>query len=544
MKAFIIFCFVLSIASSELLRAWSAAWDEPVNCIVINSSKDDFAPFWNPYDELLYFNSERSGSSLFYTAVKDSLDFFEPKLLNSELNSRHSNRAYFRAVNPEEAYVSAFRMSSGRSYLNIFKTKYQRNSWVAPFPVVELATDSFTAQATISNDGEMMIFSSSRDNSNNETDLWMSFIDLDGEWGDPLRIDDISSPGNEITPYLLGNDTLFFASDGLGGPGGFDIFMSVRSLGKWSRPIPVSELNTEFNESDFVMVNNTQALFASDRPGGMGGLDIYCVPRKFEQVISQKESNIEVNISASVLKLDLVNYSNFSLIDIPEKIDEDILNKNFRIDSLLFHDKTGNVPATPYFELTADSIYLSPTGIAVRVAIRPEEEISKWTCTILGNNIFMENVIGNDPSKEIIFELNQFKRILANSDSLQIAVEVIAVNGDIYNKKMIIDINRSYVKSPAFTKEDGIDVEHFYFWKDNPEPAEALLKAVAQSASYSRGIELIYFNDPGKAKALGEVIKKNLESQTLTVKLGVYNKALPFSKALSEEILILKVRKL
>ena len=123
-------------------------------------------------------------------------------------------------------------------------------------------------------------------------------------------------------------------------------------------------------------------------------------------------------------------------------------------------------------------------------------------------------------------------------------MEVIAVNGDIYNKKMIIDINRSYVKSPAFTKEDGIDVEHFYFWKDNPEPAEALLKAVAQSASYSRGIELIYFNDPGKAKALGEVIKKNLESQTLTVKLGVYNKALPFSKALSEEILILKVRKL
>jgi hypothetical protein len=69
---------------------------------------------------------------------------------------------------------------------------------------------------------------------------------------------------------------LFFASDMPGGEGGSDIYVSELVNGEWSVPV---NLGPEVNSSgtdNYPCIHSTGRLyFTSNRPGGMGGLDVY-----------------------------------------------------------------------------------------------------------------------------------------------------------------------------------------------------------------------------------------------------------------------------
>ena len=76
----------------------------------------------------------------------------------------------------------------------------------------------------------------------------------------------------------ISNDgtTLFFASDMPGGKGGMDIYFSKKSGGTWGTPVNLgSKVNTAGNDLyPFISLNDV-LYFSSDGHGGMGGLDIF-----------------------------------------------------------------------------------------------------------------------------------------------------------------------------------------------------------------------------------------------------------------------------
>tara|TARA_R100000951_G_scaffold104307_1_gene97422 strand:- start:327 stop:1259 length:933 start_codon:yes stop_codon:yes gene_type:complete len=72
--------------------------------------------------------------------------------------------------------------------------------------------------------------------------------------------------------------TLYFSSNGHIGMGGYDIYMSRKdALGNWGDPVNLGyPINTENDENSLLVGPDGEiALFASDRPGGYGKLDIY-----------------------------------------------------------------------------------------------------------------------------------------------------------------------------------------------------------------------------------------------------------------------------
>jgi hypothetical protein len=112
-------------------------------------------------------------------------------------------------------------------------------------------------------------------------DIYISERMSGGEWSEPVAISPLlNSAGHEMTPVFIGNDSLLFASDGYGGRGGMDLFLSVYEDGAWQEPIPLDWINTEFDETDACMLPDGTLLFASNRPGGNGGFDLYIVPRR------------------------------------------------------------------------------------------------------------------------------------------------------------------------------------------------------------------------------------------------------------------------
>lgn len=73
------------------------------------------------------------------------------------------------------------------------------------------------------------------------------------------------------------NDTLMFFASDLFVTGKIDLFYSIKKNGVWGTPISCgNKVNTEYNELFPYFVNGT-LYFASDRPNGYGGLDIYSV---------------------------------------------------------------------------------------------------------------------------------------------------------------------------------------------------------------------------------------------------------------------------
>ncbi len=295
-------CAVAFARASEVQL--ESYWSEPQPLNALNTPADEFAPAWNRFEDLLYYNSNAKGKSIFIAASrKDSVQFSAGVPVAGDLSAAATNYSYISFQSRDVAYLSAFSQYDAQSQMNIFSTIKRKASWARPEPVKSLAGDNFSAHPTVSPDGSILIFSSNR-GSSEDTDLWISFRTPDGDWSQPIPIQELNTTGNEITPMLQSDDTLYFASDGLGGEGGYDLFMSVRVGGKWQSPLPLKGLNTSYNESDFTMLPGGVAVFASNRPGSKGGVDLWASTLHTKAIPQpQLVSDLEVNAICGVREI-------------------------------------------------------------------------------------------------------------------------------------------------------------------------------------------------------------------------------------------------
>lgn len=116
----------------------------------------------------------------------------------------------------------------------------------------------------------------SRKNGSGQLGLYFSDL-VDGVWREPVPFAYNSQKHSIMHPsFSTSGDTLFFASDMAGGQGGMDLYYSIRDGQGWSEPKDLGiEVNSTYNEAyPRIQIDGTLH-FASDRPGGLGKLDIY-----------------------------------------------------------------------------------------------------------------------------------------------------------------------------------------------------------------------------------------------------------------------------
>ncbi|WAC14813.1 TolB family protein [Dyadobacter pollutisoli] len=94
------------------------------------------------------------------------------------------------------------------------------------------------------------------------------------------KVEELSSPYDDKCPYFH-DGTMVFVSDRPGGIGGQDIYYATYENEKWGVPINAgSRVNTASNEYRPILpktnnFNYRLMIFSSDRPGGKGGYDLY-----------------------------------------------------------------------------------------------------------------------------------------------------------------------------------------------------------------------------------------------------------------------------
>jgi outer membrane protein OmpA-like peptidoglycan-associated protein len=125
-----------------------------------------------------------------------------------------------------------------------------------------------TGHPTISPDGKYIVFVSDMDDGLGGTDLYIASINADGSIGEALNLGPkLNTSGQELFPWFSPEGQLFFASNGLKGLGGFDLWVTEIKNGKdVFTPINLeSPINSSSDDIAIVYHMNNKGYFSSNR---------------------------------------------------------------------------------------------------------------------------------------------------------------------------------------------------------------------------------------------------------------------------------------
>ncbi len=136
----------------------------------------------------------------------------------------------------------------------------------------------------LSKDGSDLYFASDMPGGLGGTDIYVSHKITDSlgnrKWGEPVNLGaEINTRGNEMFPFVDNEGNLWFASNGLPGLGGLDVFVAKKTANGFAKPVnPGYPLNTRFDDFAYITQNGGKdGYISSDRYNKIGDDDIFSV---------------------------------------------------------------------------------------------------------------------------------------------------------------------------------------------------------------------------------------------------------------------------
>ena len=264
----------------------------------INSADNEYFPSLTTNDKELLFTREtlhpqrRVGQEDFYYAIRDEkwTTAIPIKELNTPFNegapviSADGRIMIFTTCELQGEELAYPGNKRGFGSCDLFYSEKVNGKW-SPGINLGKAINSWhwESQPSLSADGRSLYFirgyKSREDGRIKNQDIFYSELDIDGVWSKAKKMSDvINTSGKESSVMIHPNGrSLYFSSDGHFGLGGDDIFVSHFEKGEWSKPINLGyPINTHKNENSITVAASGEiALFASERDGGFGGLDLY-----------------------------------------------------------------------------------------------------------------------------------------------------------------------------------------------------------------------------------------------------------------------------
>jgi len=256
----------------------------------INTTDDEYWPTITADGQTLMFT--RQPVSHGGSTTKDFLqeDFFLSfytddtwqKAINAgaPLNTRQNEGAQTLSSNGRYMYFTACDRPGGMGSCDIYFSAFNEGKWSEPYNLRSPVNSShWESQPSISADGKTLFFSSNRPGGLGGKDLWYSIMNERNQWTTPVNMGEkINTEGDEMSPFIhFDGKSLYFASDGRIGLGGFDIFMTrMISDSSWSEPQNLGyPINTYNDEMGLVIESGGKKAYFSSIRDKLNGKDIF-----------------------------------------------------------------------------------------------------------------------------------------------------------------------------------------------------------------------------------------------------------------------------
>ena len=255
----------------------------------INSYFDEYAAYEIHAGHVFYYTSRKperlpqkpihrlSAHERLFVANYDQGEIGEGFAVNHPTSRKHIGVA---GVDPARLNVFVYRGKNRNGRLIDYQMGYRRLHLASYLRGTVNSKRYRETSLTVSVDGHAWFVSDRKGEGG--MDIWYAQRKGDYKYRKAENIGPaINTPGDEIGAYVTPDGrTLYFASDGHEGFGGFDIYRCERQPdGTWGEPINMGyPINTAANEMHYIPTADPDVAFmASDRDGGYGGLDLYVV---------------------------------------------------------------------------------------------------------------------------------------------------------------------------------------------------------------------------------------------------------------------------
>jgi Tol biopolymer transport system component len=225
-----------------------------------------------------------------------------PINLGSEVNSPFSDFAPHLSADGLSLYFASTRPDSrGREDLWVSHRTSRYDSWDTPTNLGAAINTEFDERSpALSLNGHLLFFATDRPGGSGGLDVWISWrADTrdDLAWETPVNLGTgINTIATDAGPSFFEHGgwdhprrwprfsaipQLFMASNRPGGAGGLDIYVGAVPGGWFGPPSLVAEINSpQADLTPSISRDGLELVLASDRPGTVGGQDLYVATRK------------------------------------------------------------------------------------------------------------------------------------------------------------------------------------------------------------------------------------------------------------------------
>jgi OOP family OmpA-OmpF porin len=258
----------------------------------LNSPYDEVLPVVSPDGRILYFDRKKhpmnTGNELnddiWYARRMQDSTWSTPLNMGKPLNDDGHN--FINAVSADGNMVLLGNTYSKSESPTHWMSSSERSEtgWQTPVPVTIIGfsnKDQYN-EFSMSADGQYIVLSIESDETNGMRDIYISKRISDRYYSKPKNLGKVvNTAAVEMSPFLAADgQTLYYASNGLPGYGGYDIYVTRRLDETWENWSPPLNLGAGINTADW------EAYFTTDAKGemayfcsslGVDNLDLYRV---------------------------------------------------------------------------------------------------------------------------------------------------------------------------------------------------------------------------------------------------------------------------
>lgn len=273
---------------------------------MVNSESDDYQPFMALDDTMLFFTSRKSTSkkhdeNFYYVPVSSvfQLDNESNSVLSPDkkLNLKTHNTALAYNASVKKFLLYNGKVGSG----DLFETALENGKWKSPKPISAKINGKYKDGTGTYLDFKTLVFSSERKVGLGGSDLYISYLDENGKWGEAKNIGQMINTSYDEEVCGAGKDgrTLYFTSEGHNSMGGKDVFVSfLTGNGSWTVPKNLGyPINTPDDDFSFLPIDTTGGLICGYRPEGVGGLDILELKFLYPEVVIDDHFSVKIKVT-------------------------------------------------------------------------------------------------------------------------------------------------------------------------------------------------------------------------------------------------------
>jgi outer membrane protein OmpA-like peptidoglycan-associated protein len=434
----------------------------------LNESVNQFAMQYFPVvtaDENTLLYTKRDGNSpyddedIMISTKNEQGDWGEPTSISAKINSELNEGTCAISADGRTLVFTSCQGREGFGSCDLYISYKHGDDWSKPENLgSSINSIAWESQPSLSADGRTLYFVSNRKGGLGGRDIWVS-ANKEGEWGVPLNLGDkVNTSNEEVSPFIHPNGkTLYFASDGLPGFGGFDIYSNELDTNHvWSTLKNMGyPINRGTDQMSLVITSDGSKGFYSDSGGNrkLSEIKEFDVPEEIQ--LKYKTHYVSGIVTDEQTKLALgarVQLYDINSRELLSEVVSDAISGDYLMvlteggNYALYIEKTGYVFQSINFNFEKA---LSHKSVDIDITLTP---IAKGVTSILNNVFFAHD--SYELNEESRVELDKVAKFIRTNDlKLEIGGYADQTGGQAYNQVLsekraksvydyLIEINR------------------------------------------------------------------------------------------------------